>query len=195
MSPVFQKQTLGETTVHKTNGSNHCPTRKTIKSCTKIYKTPDQKFAYMKKTKDIPENTQTGTTPKATQKNLLWTDPQGATTLKLMYRVFNALNVPCTEPHVTSESCGLGAGAGRWGADSVCYEGRIGLPWWLDGPPHISEDLQQGKRQTKKNCGNNIMYACMCQKHCTLTVGTLVRHSQQDPAAHTASQPGLHYLH
>ena len=59
---------------------------------------PCSEICLYKKTKDIPENTQTGIAAKATQKNLLWTDPQGAATLKLMYRVFKALNVPCTEP-------------------------------------------------------------------------------------------------
>ena len=72
--------------------------KKIKKSCTKIYKTPAQKFVLIKKTKDIPENTRTGIAAKATKKNLMWTDPQGAGTLKLVYRVFKALNVPCTEP-------------------------------------------------------------------------------------------------
>jgi hypothetical protein len=60
--------------------------------------TPCSEICLYKKTKDIPENTQTGIAAKATKKNLMWTDPQGAATLKLVYRVFKALNVPCTEP-------------------------------------------------------------------------------------------------
>ena len=58
---------------------------------------PCSEICLHKKTKDIPENTQRGIAAKATQKNLLWTDPQGAAALKLMYRVFSALNVPSTE--------------------------------------------------------------------------------------------------
>ena len=79
--------------------------------------------------------------------------------------------------------------------DSVCSEGGIGLPWWLDGPPTLICRPAAGKETKKKNCGNDMIYACMCQKHCTLTVGTQVCHSQQDPTAHTAPQSGLYYLH
>ena len=69
------------------------------KSCTKIYKTPAQKFVYTKKKKQktLKKTPQTHTAAKATQKNPLWTDPEGATTLKLMCKVLRALDVPRTK--------------------------------------------------------------------------------------------------
>ena len=48
--PCVEKQTLGKTRLHKRSSSNHCPMPKK-KSCTKMYKTPAQKFAYKKKQK------------------------------------------------------------------------------------------------------------------------------------------------
>ena len=59
---------------------------------------------------------------------------------------------------------------GGWAWTLCALRGELACLGGLMAPTLICRPAA-GKETKKKNCGNNIMHACMCHKHCTLIVG------------------------